>query len=40
MEEDKALGPDGFPTMFFKVCWDMVRNEVMVVFEVFHSRDQ
>lgn len=40
MEEDKAPGPDGFLTMFLKVCWDVVGNEVMTAFDAFHSRDQ
>lgn len=37
MEDDKAPGPNGFPTKFFKVCWDMVGGEVIEVFEAFHS---
>lgn len=29
-----------FPSMFFKVCWDVVGKEVMAVFEAFHLKDQ
>lgn len=35
--EDKALGPDGFPTKFLKSCWGIVGREVMDVFEAFYS---
>lgn len=40
MEEDKAFGPDGFPTKFLKTCWDFVEKEVMEVFEAFYSKNQ
>lgn len=40
MEDDKAPRPDGFPTKFLKICWDVMGKEVMVAFEAFHSCDQ
>lgn len=40
MEEDKAPGPDGFPTKFLIVCWEAVGRDVMEVFTEFHSKDQ
>lgn len=39
MEDDKALGADGFPLMFLKVCWDVVGKGVMAVFKAFHSKE-
>lgn len=39
MEDDKALGLDGFLTKFLKVCWEIVRKEVMAMFTEFHSKD-
>lgn len=30
MDDDKALGLDGFPTKFLSVCWDVVGVDVMV----------
>lgn len=40
MEDDKAPNPDGFPPLFFKVCWDVVGKDVLVVFQAFHDKDQ
>lgn len=40
MEDNKALGPDGFPSLFLKVCWDVVEQEVMSVLKEFHNKDQ
>lgn len=40
MEEDKAQGPDGFPTKFIQACWDVVGSNVMAVFSDFHSKNQ
>lgn len=39
MEEDKALGPDGFPIKILKVCWEVVGEEVMAVFAKFYTKD-
>lgn len=40
MEDDKAPSPDRFPPLFFKLCWDVVGNEILAVFKVFHTQDQ
>ena len=37
MNGDKALGPDGFTTAFWKSCWDIVRGEVMGMFRDFFA---
>lgn len=39
MEEDKAPGPDGFPTKFLLACWEVVGKDVLQVFSEFHSED-
>lgn len=40
VKDDKALGPDGFLSLFLKECNDVVEKEVMVTFEAFHGQDQ
>lgn len=40
MEDDKALGPDGFLIKFLKVCWEVVGDDVMEVLSDFHSKGQ
>lgn len=40
LKDDKAPSPNGFPSKFLKVCWDVVGKEVMAVFEALHTRDQ
>ncbi|XP_035544681.1 uncharacterized protein LOC118348042 [Juglans regia] len=37
MNKDKAPGPDGFTMAFFQVCWEVVREDVMLVFQEFFS---
>jgi hypothetical protein len=32
---DKAPGPDGFTTAFFKKCWDIIKVDTMAVVEKF-----
>lgn len=39
MEDDKAPSPNGFPTKFLKVCWEVVGKDVIAVFTNFHSKD-
>jgi hypothetical protein len=31
MPSDKALDPDGFNGKFFKVCWEIIKVDVMAV---------
>jgi len=40
MEIVKALGSDGFPHLFLKVCWDVVGKDLLAAFQTFHDRDQ
>jgi hypothetical protein len=29
MEADKALGPDGFTTHFYKACWPIIKEDLL-----------
>jgi hypothetical protein len=33
MEKNKAVGPDGFPIEFYQHCWEIVKHDVMAVFD-------
>jgi hypothetical protein len=35
---DKAPGPDGFTRRFYKVCWDIIKADVLAAFSVVGSR--
>jgi hypothetical protein len=37
MENNKAAGPDGIPAEFYKVCWDIIKMDIMAAFNDFHS---
>jgi hypothetical protein len=37
MEHNKALGPDGFPVEFYQACWDIIKDDLMVMFVEFHK---
>ncbi|KAK1642044.1 hypothetical protein QYE76_059849 [Lolium multiflorum] len=37
MENNKAVGSDGIPAEFYKVCWDIVKKDIMAAFNDFHS---
>jgi len=37
MNQDKALGPEGFPLAFFQDCWDVIKSDIMGVFTDFHA---
>ena len=39
-EGDKAPGPDGFPMAFFQACWDVIKLDLMEIFQVFFERGQ
>ena len=32
MEHNKAPGPDGFPTEFYKTFWSVIKNDLMAMF--------
>lgn len=37
MNKDKTPGPDGFTMAFFQSCWEVVREDVMLVFQKFFT---
>jgi hypothetical protein len=37
MQHNKASGPDGFPVEFFQAFWDLIKTELMALFEEFHA---
>ena len=37
-EGDKAPGLDGFPMAFFQACWDVIKLDLMEIFQVFFER--
>lgn len=39
MEGNKALGPNGFPILFYKKYWEVIKNDLMQVFKDSHERD-
>ena len=38
LNEEKALGPDGFPIMFWSFSWEFVKDEVMEFFKEFYEQ--
>lgn len=34
---DKAPRSDGFPIAFFQKCWEVIKEDIMVVLRKFHS---
>jgi hypothetical protein len=34
---ENSLGPDGFTRIFYRVCWDIIKHDVVVVFHCVHS---
>ena len=32
MKNNKALGPDGFPTEFYKKCWHIIKGDLLPLF--------
>lgn len=37
MEINKAAGPDQIPIEFFQVCWEIVKTDIMDLFQEFHK---
>jgi hypothetical protein len=37
MEHNKATGLDGFPTEFYYVFWELIKNDLLSLFNDFHS---
>eukprot|EP00253_Pinus_taeda_P027195 PITA_27195 len=38
MDSDKAPGPDGFTIHFYKVCWDIIKNDLQKMIRGFMSK--
>ena len=38
LNKEKALGPDGFTIALYEECWDVIKEDLMKVFQEFHSR--
>ncbi|WVZ90590.1 LOW QUALITY PROTEIN: hypothetical protein U9M48_036877 [Paspalum notatum var. saurae] len=37
MEHNKAPGPDGFPPEFYHVFWNIIKGDLIALFEDFHA---
>jgi len=37
MEHNKAPGPDGFPSEFYQVFWNIIKDDLMTLFMDFHQ---
>ena len=37
MEKNKAPGQDGFPIEFYQACWSIIKDDLLRVFDDFHS---
>jgi len=40
LNSDKAPGPDGFTLAFFQDCWDVIKTDLMGVFQDFHTHSK
>jgi hypothetical protein len=40
MHRDKAPGPDGFALVFFQDCWDVIKSDLMGVFQDFYTHSK
>lgn len=38
MDDSKAPAPNGFSMLFFQECWDMIKEDLIKVFEDFFER--
>jgi hypothetical protein len=36
MNPNKALGRDGFSTHFYKKCWDIIKQYILIMVQYFH----
>ena len=37
MEKNKAAGSDKIPIEFYQACWDIIKGDIMELFEDFHK---
>ena len=37
MAPNRAPGPDNIPVEFYQVCWDIVKGDIMALFDHFHQ---
>jgi hypothetical protein len=37
MEKNKAAGPDKIPIEFYQVCWNIVKYDILQLFDDFHN---
>ena len=37
MERNKAAGPDKIPIEFYQACWDIIKNDIIQLFDDFHK---
>lgn len=38
LDGDKAPGPDGFTLAFYKACWEVIKEDLMLVVKDFHEK--
>jgi hypothetical protein len=36
-EKNKATGPDSIPAEFYQICWDIVKKDIVSLFQDFHA---
>lgn len=37
MEKNKAAGPNKIPIEFYQTCWDIYKNDIVMLFNDFHG---
>lgn len=37
MEKNKAAGPDGFPIELFQTCWEIIKKDIIEMFNDSHA---
>jgi hypothetical protein len=37
MEKNKAARPDRMPIEFYQCCWQIIKHDMVIVFEEFHK---
>jgi len=38
MEKNKAAGPDKIPVEFYQSCWNIIKADILDLFNDFHNR--